>query len=112
MDNCRRWAFKYYWNGKTLILGDNQFKDILPLVRFDKIKGIKQGKMLITTSDSGLVELDLATLKYNVFTKENGIPSDTIIDVLTLDNRPMIVSDAGIALYNKEFNEIPALSQN
>jgi len=91
------------WQGEKLLLQEDKFRNILPLIKFSKIKSHKSDILLITTEDSGLVELNVNTLEYKIYTKENGLPSNVVIDVLLSNETPMIITDSGIALYNKEF---------
>lgn len=92
------------WNGTTLDLQENKFINILPKINLFEIKSFSDDVLLITTEDNGLVELNVKSLSHKVFTKENGLPSDVMIDVLFPNNTPMIITDAGIALYNTKFN--------
>ena len=101
--------YQLKWQGGKLLLQEDKFRNILPLIKFSKIKSHKNDVLLITTEDSGLVELNVNTLEYKVYTKENGLPSDIIIDVLLANKAPMIVTDSGIALYNKKFIDNAAI---
>ena len=91
------------WNGKKLILQADKYSHILPKVIFDKIKLVKDDLMIITTEDNGLVEINTKTLKYSVFTTGNGLPSNVIIDVLFPGNNPLVLTESGIAVYNKDY---------
>ncbi len=91
------------WDGNKLQLLENKYQHILPLVKFGKIKSLEDGLMLITTEDHGLVEINVDTLAYNVYTKENGLPSDVIQDVIFPNNIPLVITESGAALYNTNY---------
>ena len=92
-----------HWDGKKLHLQENKYQHILPLVKFGQIKRLKDDNLLITTEDHGLVEINVKTLSYKVYTKENGLPSNVIYDVLFPNNIPMVITELGVALYNDEY---------
>ena len=94
------------WDGQELQLQANKYQNILSLVRFSKIKRLQDNVMLITTEGHGLVELNIETLAYNVYTKENGLPSDVIQDIIFPNNIPLVVTESGVALYNQNFTAI------
>mgnify|MGYP001124058437 CR=1 FL=1 len=93
------------WNGEVLIKQNDKFRNTLPKVIFDKIKMVENEMLLISTKDNGLVEINNKTLKYNVNTKENGLPSNVIKEVLFPGDTPMVVTDLGIAVYNNNYIE-------
>lgn len=97
--------YQLLWDGTSLQLQNNQFQKILPLLNFEKIKRLKNNVLLITTEDRGLVEINIETLRHNVYNTENGLPSDVIQDVLFLDDMLFIITEAGVALQNKQFED-------
>jgi signal transduction histidine kinase/ligand-binding sensor domain-containing protein/CheY-like chemotaxis protein len=94
------------WDGQKLHLQANRYLNILPLVKFSKIKSLQDNVMLITTEGHGLVEINIETLAYHVYTKENGLPSDVIQDIIFPNDIPLIVTESGVALYNQNFTAI------
>jgi signal transduction histidine kinase/ligand-binding sensor domain-containing protein/CheY-like chemotaxis protein len=97
--------YQFKWENEKLIRQKDTFKNILPRVSFTKIAKINGRVILLETRDSGLVELDTKTLKYKVYTTDNGLPSNVIINTFFPQNALVIVSDAGIAVENKNFSE-------
>ncbi len=91
------------WLDGQLIMQENMYQNILPLVKFGNIENLENNVMLITTEDHGLVELNVNTLQYTVYTKENGLPSDVIKKVLFPKGIPLVVTESGLALYNYNF---------
>jgi signal transduction histidine kinase/ligand-binding sensor domain-containing protein/CheY-like chemotaxis protein len=94
------------WDGHALHLQADKYQNILPLVKFSKIKKLQDNLMLITTEGHGLVEINIETLAYNVYTKENGLPSDVIQDIIFPNDIPMVITESGVALYNQNFTDI------
>lgn len=95
--------YQLIWDGDKLVLLADKYSHILPKVIFDKIKLIKDDLMIVTTEDNGLVEINKKTLKYSVFTTGNGLPSNVIIDVLFPGDNPLVLTESGIAVYNKDY---------
>ncbi len=101
--------FLLKWNGDTLIEQDNYFANILPTVVFTQIVKIQGDTFLINTIDSGFIELNIETLEYQVFTTENGLPSNSIKKIIKNKGSLIIVTEVGIAIQNPDFNEQPPL---
>ena len=91
------------WNGNKLELQADRFANVLPRVVFDKIKIHANGFLMIATEDNGIVVINTKTLKYQVYTTENGLPSNVIKEILFPNNTPLVVTDLGIAVYNNKF---------
>ena len=98
--------YQLIWNGKKLEPQENRYSHILPKIIFDKITEVNGDLVFITTEDSGLIEINTKTLKHSVYSKENGLPSNKVIDVVFPDNIPLIVTELGVALPNKNFDKI------
>jgi signal transduction histidine kinase/ligand-binding sensor domain-containing protein/CheY-like chemotaxis protein len=99
--------YKAKWDGNSLVEQEDKFSNILPLIKLFEIKNLSNNIMTIASEDSGLIELDIETLKHNVYTMENGLPSDVIINVLFPDQIPMVFTEAGVATYNLDFEAKP-----
>ena len=95
--------FQFHLDGKKLTPMKSNYTSILPLLNFNKIVSKKGDILVITSEDSGLVELNIKTRDYKVFTTENGLPSNVIVDVLFPKDKPILVTESGIALYNDNF---------
>ena len=93
------------WDGVKLSASNQSYSHILPTVSLYQIKSIKDDVMLIRTLDSGVVEMDIKTKSYSVYTTENGLPSNAIVDILSVDGTPVIVTEKGIAVYNSSFQK-------
>jgi len=98
--------FLLKWDSDTLTLieQDNYFANILPTVVFTQIVKIQGDTFLMNTVDSGFVELNIHTLEYKVFTTENGLPSNSIKKIIKHKQSLIIVTEAGIAIQNPNFN--------
>ncbi|MBL4659522.1 MAG: response regulator [Alcanivoracaceae bacterium] len=99
--------YQLLWNGEELILQEDKYRNILPLIKFSKIKDYHDKNLIIATEEDGIVEINTETFHYKVFTKENGLPSDNIIDILPSNNTTAIVTESGIASDNQIFKAIP-----
>jgi len=98
--------YRSHWDGKNLNHLDKSYKNILPLVTFAQIKDLHDNIMLITTLDSGLVELNIENMNYKVYSTENGLPSNVTLDVLFDEKQtPIVVTENGVSLFNKKFKQ-------
>ncbi len=97
--------FNLKWKDNILVKQDNKYINILPKIKFKKIKRFKGKKLIITSDESGLIEIDVDTLDYTIITKENGLPSNTIKEVLFYDGNPVIITESGIAIKNASYQE-------
>ncbi len=88
-----------------LIEQDDYFSNILPTVVFTQIVKIQGDTFLMNTVDSGFVELNIHTREYKVFTTENGLPSNSIRKIVTYNDTLIVVTEAGIAIQNPNFNK-------
>lgn len=102
--------YQFKWQNGHLIRQNDRFKNILPLVSFTKVALINDSSMLLETRDSGVVELDLESLAYKVYTTDNGLPSNVIINTFFPQNTAVIVTDAGIAVENNAFKDESTLT--
>jgi len=95
--------YQLKWTGDSLVAQEDRFSKVLPKIIFEKVADVTESKILITTEDSGLVEINSKSLKHSVFSAENGLQSNRIINVLFPNNTPLIVTELGLALQNKDF---------
>lgn len=101
--------YQFKWDNGKLIMQNDDFKNILPLVSFTRISRVQNEFVLLETKDSGIVELDTNTMKYKVYTVDNGLPSNVIINTFFPQNNTVIITDAGIAVENTNFKEEPEM---
>lgn len=97
---------KLKWQDNELIETEEKFDKILPKIIFDKIHSYKNNKLIISTQDSGIIEINTKSLDYSVFTDKNGLPSNLTKEVLFPENNIMVVTDKGLAIYNNEYKEV------
>jgi signal transduction histidine kinase len=97
----------YYlkWNGTQLIMPEDKYHHILPKINFSKITHYKDDIYLITTEGNGIVEFNINTSQYKLYTSDNGLPSNIVLDVLMIQDTPIIVTKTGIATFNRQFQE-------
>jgi len=93
----------FKWREGQLILQPDIIKDFLPLLSFSAVFQGPENELYLLTKENGFVILDTQTLNYKVYTKENGLPSDVLVNIHFPEQTPMMITDAGIAINNKNF---------
>ncbi len=97
-----------HWDGHRLILQEDKYREILPLVKFDQIKKFANDTLLITTKEDGIVEINVKTLDYKVYNKESGLPSNIMVNILSTEDNTVIITESGIAIDNQNYQDFPA----
>ena len=95
--------FLLKWDGEKLWEQNDYFSNIFPTIVFQQIEKIQSDILLISTADSGLIEININNLEYKIFTTENGLPSNSIRKILTYKGTPIVITESGIAVQNINF---------
>lgn len=96
-----------HWDGHRLILQEDKYREILPLLKFYQIKKFTNDTLLITTKEDGFVEININTLDYKVYNKESGLPSNIMVNIFNTSDHTAIITESGIAIDNQNYQEYP-----
>ena len=75
---------------------------MFPLIELSDLLKIDNDVFWINTDNNGVVELNISTSEYKIYTKNDGLPSNYVLNIFKIGQENIIVTTSGLASLNKQ----------